>query len=355
LTYTYYYSYLDDGDDTNDQVTSNALGGAAENGSAPQNARNVPYYVVVEYAGSGNYAASSSVIDLFIDNTNNGFYDTTGSNPFAFKDDPYWYYFGEDPNGTYEFEDKKYRFRINGSQQECTCYLEFKLLPINAEGLREVQFDAKFGSGASSIKTGKLVYVYDKTNPANSSYVIVDEDDNATEVTLNGTDITLEINSVSTTISKWAIPKYLATYTAETMTEEDYQIACGLDNISEDKIPTTKNTTITIYNDYGTIRFVIDYNVKYISGDVPKGGHGTWYGVVEVGHYANGDGNHYKLDFYKLDGDTGYRANAQQTCCMLYWYVTTTVPTTLTLDNGTGSYLNNPMNNLKTTYTKVVA
>lgn len=278
LTFTYYSVYSDDGDDSNDIKTSLSTG-ASFVGGAPINERTGGYTVVVEYAGDDkNFNGTKSSIALYIDSANNGFYDTTGTNSFAFKD------------SVYEFVFENSQYSIGGSNQECANYLEFELLPKNQYGLIEVGCNYKFGLGKDIIKHGKLVY--------DNGYHIESEDGNIIELILDDekSTISMSIDNNPVDLKKWVIPKYLKSFGAETISDEDFS----------DK-NTSKNTTITFYNDYGTIRFSADVNVAYKNNEFlgGKGGHETWSGVV-VAEIARDKDQilYYKLNCYISNKDS---------------------------------------------------
>jgi hypothetical protein len=87
------------------------------------------------------------------------------------------------------------------------------------------------------------------------------------------------INQV--TMIKWELPNYLKSFTAQTVEDAEYNAEKN----------TSKDTIITFYNDYGTIRFSADVNLKYTYAESPfpgatieLGGHQEWSGVAVIGY-----------------------------------------------------------------------
>ena len=335
LVFTYYTSYDAEHPDTAIKTTTS--NGASMAGAAPANSSLTPYYVLVEFAGNQNFGPVTAVTELFIDSTNNGFYATSGDE-FAFKDDAYVYSFG--PDGMYT---------IPGSTQQCNFYLKFEVQETNADGLKEVFYISRIGTTES---TGKLVY-------KNGSYQLKDDDSGEyLQITKNASNIVFEYESANKTLTKWNLPKYLGKFSAQTVTQENYS----------EEHNTGYNTDIVIYNDHGTIRFIMNYNVKCVVGygDIVSGGGGTWQGVVEVGTTTIVQaGDHYGYNFklmlfeYDTNGDD-YRVDGTQSCCEIYWQVPqsgtpTETPTLPDLKEGDNpAYLDGyGMEDLKVRYTFV--
>lgn len=331
LTFTYYISYSDDGDDSNDIKTSFATG-ASVVGGAPVNERSSNYVVVVEYAGDGkNFDATSSSIALYIDSADNGFYDTTGSSGFAFKDDVYEYVYENSP------------YSIVGSNKECGKYLEFRVLPVNEFGLIEVEYTSKFNTGNENVKTGKLVY--------DEGYQLVGEDGEIYLLEFNESKdmITIAIDNNPVELSKWLFPKYLKSFAAETISEE---------NMTDKN--TSNITTLSFYNDNGTIRFSADINVQYKENEFlgSKGGHVTWSGVAEA--IIDRDENQklcYVLKCFIISENSLESEGYQNTSnwFSLKWFVTAdgkVEPDSLTYYKGNPE-LSTPYDALKTTFNAV--
>lgn len=339
LKLTYYTVYSDDGDDTNDVLTTSACG-ASKNGGAPVNESTNEYYVVVQYVGDNkNFDGTKGFTTLYIDETNNGFYDVTGENAFAFKDDAF-----ETSRTANDIV-----YSISGSYQECEKYLEFNVLPINKNGLIEIEFVSKFDAGNDSVKKGKLIY--------NNGYQLLNEDGEIFDIEIND-----DISVLSVTIDqdvidfkKWVIPKYLKTYTAKTVSDDVYN-----NEDYDQSLNTSQNTEIVIFNDYGTIRFFAKVNVHVpassaVTGTI--GGYVEWSGVVEV-RIANTDDNLlcYILTCYLINEDSleseGYDKTTKS--FSLKWALAknpSTEPITAELYTGDSSLLNAPFDVIKTTYT----
>ncbi len=264
--FTYYTSYSNDNNSSNDTKTSSAQG-ATNVGGAPKNSRATEYYVVVEFLGNENFEAVSGVVPLYIDGSGFEFSASGSENKFAFKND------------AYTAKDESEDYALSGSNAECNGYLEFIELEKNSDGLKVVRFKSKFFEGEESKKDGRLIYdngyklLCDDGTRFDFSYVASGTE--ITEITIAESDDVLE-----TTLSKWEMPLYLKTFTAQTVSDADY------DEVGNNG---TKNTEITIYNDYGTIRFSAKINVAYIDGTKPTGGYQEWAGVVEPGFNRYGE------------------------------------------------------------------
>lgn len=263
-------------------------------GLAPTSVRDDGYYVKVTYKGDGqNLGSVSAVTTLFIDNVNNGLYAQVNESKFAF-------------NGEIYTSDVLAGYSHTGSNKECTKYLEFEVLPAS-DGIVGLKFSLKLAAGNENVKKGKLIY--------DNGYVLVCDD--GTRYIL---DLAVDKNSVTinedTVLQKWVIPDYVATYTAQTVSDEDY---------NAEKNNGTKNTEIEIYNDYGTIRFIARFNVKYIDtsenfGGVgsANGGYSEAQGVAKCGTQAYGGRFSYSLNCYVTGSDEGYSESSSNYFTMVW-------------------------------------
>ena len=303
---TYYTTYTDDSNASNDEKTT-IDDGATGVGSAPKNANTKEYYVVVRFAGDNNYNAVESYTILFIDGSNLGLYAKNGEDKFAFK---------YEANGFYGASRtiNEVPVSISGSNAECNAYLEFEELAVDANGLRIVKFDSKFDAGVESIKTGRLVYV-------SGQYQLLSTDGKLYPFNYDKTNQEIKVNDGvinEVTLIKWELPKYLKTFTVQTVSDSDYNAEKN----------TSKFTEITFYNDYGTIRFSAKVNTVYIGGSGDVGGYKEWSGVAEV-DFVNPDGQHlsYGLSCYIINNDslesTGYEKLKDGFNVSWYYYLNT--------------------------------
>lgn len=295
--------------------------------SAPQSYKSGGYFVLVEYLGDNkNYEVVSGVANLFIDSVNNGFYATANDDKFAFKDDA--------------FTSTVDKYSINGSTKECGCYLEFNAIDKNQYGLIELGFIAKFETGEEKETSGKLSY-------QNGSYVLLVEDGNVVKLAMgeDKSQINVDFTDTTKTLKKWNIPKYLKTFTAQTVEDDD--------DSNENKI-----TTIKIYNDYGTIRFWIVANAPLIEGAIgSSGGSAEWAGVVES-RLESDMGLKCKLNCYitnNFDGkeSVGYRTTSDN-MFTLQWAVVDALtgdPTGLELVSSNTDLVRVKFKEIMTTYT----
>lgn len=260
---------------------------------APTASLESEYYVVVKYAGDGmNYGATEGVAKLFIDNLDNGLYAMSGEKKFAFKDDIYTQ---QSQSGNYS---------ITGSNQECDNYLEFNVLPQDGDtGLIGVSFSYKYAAG-NNIKTGELSY--------DDGYVLICGDDSyPLSLSQNKKSVELSIGNETKTLQKWEFPSYLLTYSAVTVSDSDY----------DEDVHTSKNSTIRIYNDYGTIRFIARVNSEVVGEVAPSGGTAEWKGVVKCEIMNNANLLCYSLICYIMsESDGGYKETGNY--FKLIWSVT---------------------------------
>lgn len=267
----YYKTYSETGEIL--PVKTSSSEGAETNGGAPSVARSSAYTVVVRYVGDDeNFAETQEVTTLFIDEDNNGFYGD-----FVFVDEA-------------EFVDKQ--FNANGqisnvkipiSTKECGNYLEFNKCDINAEGLIEVLVTYKLDYGVGEKNAGRL---FNK----NGEYYLELKDGKQYKITLaKETGVVTLSYSDTLTLYKWIIPNYLGTYTAKTVSDDVWNSE-GYDNTKN----SSQNTEIEIYNDFGTLKFIIRGNVKYQIRQVEESSvpaQFTWEGIVntQLGKDASGN------------------------------------------------------------------
>ncbi|MBR3885412.1 MAG: hypothetical protein IKJ33_02980 [Clostridia bacterium] len=280
LEFVYYTNYTNDANPENDVKTTTA-NGATTIGGAPKNDKTTEYYVVVKYAGSTNYNAVEAVAPLFIEGSNLELYAKSGEDKFAFKfDENGFYAASKELNG--------YTVSVTGSNAECENYVEFAELAVNADGLKIVEFYARFGDKETGLFNGRLVF-------AGGQYMLLDTNGNVYPFEYDSTNKEIDmaegrINAV--TLVKWEIPKYLKTFSAQTVADEKFN----------DEKNTNKNTEITFFNDYGTIRFIAKVNLPYsspITGEL--GGYQEWEGVAEIEKkfvFPDGQPVHYGLNCY---------------------------------------------------------
>lgn len=335
LKFTYYTEYNDTKENDTKTLTT-TMDGASKVGGAPANHSKNEYYVLVEYAGDNvNFEPASGVGVLYIENADNGFYDVTGTNGFAFKENIYSV---ETP---IKFEDGNAISMISttGSNLECEYYLEFSVLPKNSDGLIEMAFTSKFGKdetggeNRSNVKSGKVVYL-------NGQYHLQFADGTLVALSVNEdvSKIVLSYNGGEKTLSKWVFPKYLKSFSAVT-------IDAG--KMSEHN--TSNTSTLTIYNDYGTIRFSMKVNTVYVqTAAVGYGGYEEWAGVAEIriANLEEVDVNgkikyepYFVLRCYRTSSNslssTGYRASEATEYFDVCWKATEengeTVPTAVTI------------------------
>ncbi len=272
LRYTYYEKYSTSPTEENPNIKTQPItSGSLTLGSAPVYHSEKVYYVVVEYLGDGhNYDVVQSFTELYIDAADNGLFAMSGENEFAFK------VMEDGDKVTFEGVEG---YSITGTNsKECDAYIEFVKFVNTENGLTELLFESKFGTGAGSIKSGKLIYV-------TSEYQLVFDDGSASIVIELENEENMLVyfpSSQTKTLAKWEIPSFSTiTYTAETIVEPS-------------DANTSSNTTFTFYNDYGTIRFSADINVESHQPTLPPGaaavgGHETWGGIVVVGMAKNED------------------------------------------------------------------
>lgn len=273
LRCTYYEKYSPTTPETNVK-TQKFNSGSTEVGGAPAYYRGkdaqgnkLTYFVVVEYFGDNqNYSPVQSYVEMMIDKADNGFYALSGADSFAFKE-----------HKVGDIKTEQTATIIGSNTAECDAYIEFKKENLNNNGIIEITFTSKFGTGDSSIKDGRLIF-------ANNKYKLLFED--GTKVDLNGiyniegdSFDTLTVGFIdkpSRTLTKWTLPKYFDTFVAKTVADSDYNAEYNQG----------QNTEVTFYNDYGTIRFTAKVNTKgnkpYDDLNLIEGGFERWAGVVIV-------------------------------------------------------------------------
>lgn len=335
LKFTYYTVY-NDTEENDTKTLTTTQNGALKVGGAPANHSENEYYVLVEYAGdNANFEAASGIGVLYIENADNGFYDVTGTNAFAFKENIYNI---ETPT---QIEDGKVvsSASTTGSISECEYYLEFSVLPKNSDGLIEMAFTSKFGKDGtggenrSNVRSGNVVYL-------NGQYHLQFDDGTLVALSVNEdvSEIVLSYNGGEKTLSKWVFPKYLKSFSAVTIDK---------DNMTEHN--TSNTSTLTIYNDYGTIRFSMKVNVTYRqTSSGSYGGYEEWAGVAEIkiANLEEVDVNgkikyepYFVLRCYRTSSNslfsTGYRASEATEYFDVCWKLVEndgeTVPTAVTI------------------------
>ena len=356
LKCTYYEKYSPMTPETNVK-TQKFNSGSTEVGGAPAYYRGkdaqgnrLTYYVVVEYLGDNqNYSPVQSYVEMLIDKADNGFYASSGADSFAFKE-----------HKTGDIKTEQTATIIGSNTAECDAYIEFKKENLNKNGIIEITFTSKFGTGDSSIKDGRLIF-------ANNKYKLLFED--GTKVDLNGI-YNLEgdsfdtltvgfIDKPSRTLTKWAIPKYFDTYVAQTVTDADYNAEYNQG----------QNTEVTFYNDYGTIRFTATVNTKgnkpYDDLNLIEGGFERWAGVVIVNVEMVGKYLCYTLtcsitviDKTIGSGDaltsTGFPADASSySNIKFYWVMITDDPSSMSLHLSSSQVQDPVYSSLITDFTRV--
>lgn len=242
-TLTYYYRYA--GANDNEKTTFSNSWSDVTGGAPARSCEGTPYAVLIEY--SDNNINASTVVYLYIESEENIFYALDGEEKFAFKSEPVEY----------------------GSNKLCEYYAEFELQENVNLGITEIVCKFKTGAGTNNNKTGRIIY--------NDGYKLIDTDGNVTPVSVDVANETITINTGSILLEKWIIPDYLGTYSGQTIRDTD---------VRDDgyEYP-NKFTSIRLYNDYGTIRFELNYNlaqIKIYAWDTSyTGGSGTKTGVVE--------------------------------------------------------------------------
>lgn len=303
---TYYTTYSNDSNSSNDEKTTED-DGAAGVGAAPKNANAKEYYVVVRFTGDNNYNAAEGYTVLFIEGDNLGLYAKNSEDKFAFK---------YEANGFYGASRtiNEVPVSVSGSNTECNAYLEFEELDIDANGLKIIKFDSKFDAGVDAIKTGRLVCV-------SGQYQLLSTDGSLYPFNYDKLNQEIKVNDGvinEVTLVKWEFPKYLKTFTAQTVSDSDYNAEKN----------TSKFTEITFYNHYGTIRFSAKVNTVYIGGSGDVGGYEEWSGVAEI-DFVNPDGQHlsYGLSCYIISKDSlesaGYEKLKDGFNVSWYYYLNT--------------------------------
>ncbi len=341
LNFTYYSSYTNDNDASNDVLTTKDDDGAENTGTAPKNDKVSEYFVVVRYAGSQNYQAVEDVTVLFIDGSDLALYAKGGEDTFAFKYDENDYY-GESFTAVSPQV-------VSASNSECNAYLEFTAKPLDDNGLKTIEFISKFGQGAEFKKSGRLVF-------AGGKYLLLRNDGISYTYAFNGSDeISVQLTeqaSSTVVLKKWTIPKYLNTYVGKTISDEIYN-ADAYDKTHN----TSQNTEIEIYNDYGTIRFIARINVVYSEGahsGTANGGYQEWIGVAEFGFPECSDRvTRQALTCYITGSNSGYNKNENDFFRVVWdldkssgdWKIVEE-PTSFTIDSSVPA-LESPYNNMQ--------
>lgn len=275
-TITYYVDYVNKIKTTVFNNGSNYVGGAPAEPSD-----GTPYAVLIEYSDD-NYNAST-VVYLYIEYQDNMFYSSESEAEFAFKYKP----------GEY------------GSTELCTYYAEFYLQENAALGITELACNFKMGAGTNNNKTGIIVY-------QDGGYKLIDSDGNETAVVASEEESTITITNGNILLEKWVIPDYLGTYSGQTIRDNDVP--------EEGGEYANKFTSIRLYNDYGTIRFELNYNLVELSLTLTGptyGGSGSMKGVVEYKGIVANSGTKHKLSCYYTNSE--YK-NSNDVYFNIYWY-----------------------------------
>lgn len=265
----------------------------------------VDYIVVVNYAGNSNYKDCSSIAKLFIDSEENGLCAKSGENSFVFVDDYY----------VKTLSDEGYSYSIEGSNKECTAYLEFKKTQPSQAGVVGLEFVYKNGIGKDrEILTGKV------GRTSETGYKLIFDDGTSCGFLINNdkNGVSFTISESDKNLKKWVLPNYLQTYTAQTISNENYN--------------GDRYSTITVYNDYGTIRFSMTVNLLDENSQVWQK---TLSGVVVCGFGTlnGGRSSGYTLTCYITDNTTGYKDSSLADKFDLYWSVKSSLKNGVTLGN----------------------
>ena len=275
-TITYYADYVN-------KIKTTAFDhGSMVSGGAPAYAcEGTPYAVLIEYSDD-NYNAST-VVYLYIEYQDNMFYSSGSEAEFAFKYKPVEY----------------------GSIELCAYYAEFKPQENATLGITEIVCNFKMGSGTENNKTGVIIY-------KDGGYMLVDSEGNTTAVVINEGESTITIANGNILLEKWVIPDYLGTYSGQTIRDDD---------VPEDGGEyANKFTSIRLYNDYGTIRFELNYNLVELSltfTGPTYGGSGSVKGVVEYKDIVFSGGAKHMLSCYYTNSE--YK-NSNDVYFNIYWY-----------------------------------
>ena len=202
------------------------------------------------------------------------FYASSREDAFAFKYNPLEY----------------------GANELCTYYAEFRLQENTELGITEIACDFKLGAGTENNKTGVIIF-------KDGGFMLIDSEGNSTPVVVDETNKTITITNGNILLEKWIIPDYLGTYSGQTIKDGDTQ--------EDGSEYANKYSSVRIYNDYGTLRFELNYNLAVVKEEITipgvpanvYGGSGTMTGVVEYNGIVNKSGLKQELAFYEASGE----------------------------------------------------
>lgn len=238
FNFTYYKTYS--GTDGSSNVLTSSTDGAIENGGAPSEKNDIEYIVIVNFLGNENFAGVSGETTLFIDSEDNGFFGD-----FAFVENAEYY------NGQITANGQIVDYLIPLSTEECKNYLKFTKQNKNDEGLIVVSLSYRLDGGVGS-HNGRLYY-------SSNSYRIELEDGKTNYViTLGSENDKKKVVINGKNLVEWTIPNYLGSYSAKTVSDDDYN------NGKNDG----QFTTIELYDNFGTIGVRVNVNIKYVESVV---------------------------------------------------------------------------------------
>lgn len=253
-TYWQVYALNEDVDNPNKQ-TDVSNSGAEIAGAAPKNHRDGGYVVVVVYPGSTNYMPVTGLATLYIEDANLGLFAEGDESEFAFK---------ENANADIS---TLHNYSIIGTKEECNNYVKFEKMPADKYGLIGISYISKFGAGDESKSSGRLVY-------SDGSYQLLDAGGALFSLEIDNGSLEIDFSEGDpVTLGKWVIPSYVdMKFKAKTLDDTTFTEGKNESYYSE----------IRFYNDYGTIRFEAKFELKYVSGGIPKGGLVTWSGIASA-------------------------------------------------------------------------
>ena len=298
-TLTYYVRY----GGANDNEKTTMLDGSDYVGGAPSAAslNGEPYAVLIEY--SDNNVNATTIVYLYIEEMNNIFYARGQEEEFAFRQST-----TKENSATFLDNKDTAPFGLYGSIGLCLNYAEFSLKENATLGITEIVCNFKMGEGTSNNHSGgRLIF-------QNGKYKIVDNAGNPTDVVVDKTNKTITVGQ-SIVLEKWVLPDYLGTYSAQTIRDTDVK-----DDGSE---YLNKFTSIRFYNDYGTIRFELNYNLVEVSPYAigsTSGGSGIRTGVVEYGGIKRiSGGSRQTLNCYWVGNASEYRKDGDEVDFTIRW------------------------------------
>lgn len=297
-TLTYYADYA------NRTLTNKINHGSSFAGGAPSEpCDGTPYSILIEYSDE-NYNAST-VVELYIEYDDTMFYATKKEAAFAFRQKT-----SEEKSEEFLKQVEKEleggeKVLVNpdtaplglyGSVGLCTHYAEFRLQENTELGITEIACNFKMGAGIENNKTGVIIF-------KDGGYLLVDSEGNSTPVVVDEEQKTITITSEDVLLEKWVIPDYLGTYSGQTIADGDTQ--------EDGSEYANKYSSVRIYNDYGTLRFELNYNLAVVKVEITipgvpaevYGGSGRMTGVVEYNGIKNVSGLKQELVFFEASGE----------------------------------------------------